>query len=417
ANAVLWRPVPFAEPNQLVMLGEGDLHSGSRTGVSASNFRDWQEQCRSFSEVAALRTRSLNLAGAGAPERLLGGEISEEYFRMLRIQPELGRLFERTDFVSGDQRLAVLSHRLWKRRFGGNTLIPGQTIRLNGESHIVVGVVPESVESIGSNLDLWTPLVISPEFLANRELQPYSLYARMRPGISLEQTRSEMKTVASRLAAEYPSLYRRLDIWVSPLGMPSEDARPVFLFLLGITGAILLIACANLASLLLVRSVHRQREICVRSALGAGRFRVIRQLLTENLIVAMAGGCAGLLFARWASDLLKYAMPAGLAEELPVLMQFHLDWRVLVFAFVVCAGAALLFGLVPAIESSRVSLSSGLQSGARDLTGGHQARRLSLVFVTAQIALCFATFLFTACVSRAFGRRPRLILVSSQATC
>src|SRR5207244_1093500 len=175
----------------------------------------------------------------------------------------------------------------------------------------------------------------------------------------------------------------------------SSTLTPFFLFLLTVIGAILVIGCANLASLLLVRSVHRKTEICVRSALGADRVRVIRQLLMESLVLSAFGGGFGLLFARWGFDLCKFALPPGLAAHLPNFMQFHLDWRVLGFALLVCIGAAFLFGLVPAIQSSKVNLSSGLQAGGRDLTGGFQARRLSLIFVATQITVCFATVLFT----------------------
>src|SRR2546427_4324239 len=396
ANAVLWRPVNFPEPNQLVQLGEGDRLNGNRGGVSASNFRDWAQHSRSFSRIAAMRTTALNLGGVGNPERLVGAEISEDYFSVLRVEPQLGRFLSKADFVSGEHSLALISHRLWIRRFGAGTNILGQAIRLNGEPYSVVGVVPECLESLQENVDLWTPLLITPESLLNRENQPYALYARLRPRVSVEQARAEMKAIAGRLASDFPSLYSRLEIWIAPLGERFEGSRPIFLFLLAVTGAILVIGCANLASLLLVRSLHRRTEICVRSALGADRLRVIRQLLMESLVLSTLGGGFGLLFARCGFDLCKSALPPGLAAHLPTVMQFHLDWRVLGFALLVCIGAAFLFGLVPAIQSSKVNLSSGLQAGGRDLTGGFQARRLSVIFVATQITVCFATVLFTA---------------------
>ena len=396
ANAVLWRPPNLPEPNQLVQLGESDLLNGNQGGVSASNFRDWAEHCRSFTQVVAMRTTALNLGGVGNPERLVGAEISEDFFSVLRVRPQLGRCLTKEDFASGEHNLALISHRLWTTRFGAGTNILGKAIRLNGEPYTVVGVVPESLETLQENVDLWTPLWITQEQLLNRENQSYTLYARLRPRVSLQQARAEMKAIAGRLAADFPSLYSRLEIWIAPLGERFEDARPFFLFLLTVTGAILVIGCANLASLLLVRSVHRKTEICVRSALGADRVRVIRQLLMESLVLSALGGGFGLLFARWGFDLCKFALPPGLAAHLPTVMQFHLDWRVLGFALLVCISAAFLFGLVPAIQSSKVNLSSGLQAGGRDLTGGFQARRLSVIFVATQIAVCFATVLFTA---------------------
>src|SRR5438093_854833 len=395
ANAVLWRPLNLPEPDQLVQLGEGDLLNGNRGGVSASNFRDWAEHSRSFSQIAAMRTTALNLGGVGNPERLVGAEISEDYFGVLRVEPQSGRFLAKEDFASGEH-VALISHRLWLRRFRAGTNIFGKAIRLNGEPHTVVGVVPECLETLQENVDLWTPLFITPEQLLNRENQPYTLYARLRPRVSVEQARAEMKAIAGRLATDFPSLYSRLEIWIAPLGERFEGSRPIFLFLLAVTGAILVIGCANLASLLLVRSLHRRTEICVRSALGADRLRVIRQLLMESLVLSTLGGGFGLLFARWGFDLCKSALPPGLAVRLPNFMQFHLDWRVLGFALLVCIGAAFLFGLVPAIQSSKVNLSSGLQAGGRDLTGGFQARRLSVIFVATQITVCFATVLFTA---------------------
>src|SRR5947207_1789481 len=271
ANAVLWQPLNFPEPNQLVQLGEGDRLNGNRGGVSASNFRDWAEHGRSFTQVVAMRTTALNLGGVGNPERLVGAEISEDFFSVLRVQPQFGRFLTKEDFASGEHNLALISHRLWTTRFGAGTNILGKAIRLNSEPYTVVGVVPESLETLQENVDLWTPLWITPEQLLNRENQSYTLYARLRPRVSLEQARAEMKAIAGRLAADFPGLYSRLEIWIAPLGERFEDARPFFLFLLTVTGAILVIGCANLASLLLVRSVHRRSEERRVGTEGGGR--------------------------------------------------------------------------------------------------------------------------------------------------
>jgi predicted permease len=229
----------------------------------------------------------------------------------------------------------------------------------------------------------------------------------MQPGVSLEQARSEMKAIAGRLAADFPSLYSRLEIWVSTLGERFEDSGSVFMFLLGTSGTILLIACANLAGLFLVRSVHRRVEICVRSALGADRLRLIRQLLVESVALALIGGGLGLLGAKWSFDLLVAFFPAELAASLPSFFDFHLDWLVLGFAVAISLISGVLFGLVPAIESSQVNLSSGLQGGGRDVTGGHQARRLSQTFVATQVAVCFATVMFTAICFNSLSRFVR----------
>jgi len=217
ANAVLWRPLDLPEPNHLVQLGEGDLLNGNRGGVSAINFRDLAEHSRSFSRIAAMRTTALNLGGVGNPERLVGAEISEDYFSVLRVEPQLGRFLAKEDFASGEH-VALISHRLWLRRFRAGTNILGKAIRLNGEPHTVVGVVPECLETLQENVDLWTPLFITPEQLLNRENQPYAVYARLRPRVSVEQARAEMKAIAGRLAADFPSLYSRLEIWIAPLG-------------------------------------------------------------------------------------------------------------------------------------------------------------------------------------------------------
>jgi predicted permease len=214
--------------------------------------------------------------------------------------------------------------------------------------------------------------------------------------------------MAGRLTTDFPGLYSQLEIWVSTLGERFEGSGSVFTFLLLTSGTILLIACANLAGLLLVRSVHRQAEICVRSALGADRLRLVRQLLSESVILALLGGGLGLLVAKWSFDLMTAFFPAKLAASLPSFIDFRLDWRVLGFAIAISLLSGVLLGLVPAIETSKVNLSSGLQAGGRDLTGGHRARRLSQIFVATQVAVCFATVIFTAICFNSLSRFARI---------
>jgi putative ABC transport system permease protein len=409
ADSALWRPLPFTEPRQLIVLGEGNLQERSRGGASAANFRNWRAQARSFSAFAALSTVSFNLSGSGAPERLIGGQVTEDFFGMLKVQPVAGRLFGSADFQSAQSNLALLSQRLWKRRFDRSADIIGQTIKLNGSLHTVIGIVPEAVEAVQERIDVWVPLIFTPDSLQNREARPYAIYARLRPDISVETARAEMQTMVGRLAADSPSLYRHLEIWLTPLGQRfGEDSWAIFRFLLITAGTILLIACANLASLLLVRSVHRGAEICLRSALGASRSRLIRQLSSESLLLACVGGAAGLLLARWGIDLLFASFPPTAGMELPSFIRFHLDWRVIGFALAISLLSGMLFGLVPSVEASKVNLMAGLQMGGRDSGGGRQARRLSQIFVVTQVAICFATVMFTAICFKSLDQWTRI---------
>jgi putative ABC transport system permease protein len=414
-NAALLRPLPFSDPERLVMVwGNFQRLNMTRLGVSAPEFVDYKNQSDVFAEVAAFQTATFNLTGMDEPERIGGARVSASLFPLLGVAPLLGRTLPAEEDMAGRGRAAVLSHRLWQRRFGSDPALIGKSVTLDGENYTVVGVMPQSFqfpfgESFSTGrADVWVPVAFSQEALSNRDHYFFRMIARLKPGVTLAQARSAMSTIGSRFEQQYPRTYRGPNGedggWqVTVTTLQDEvvgDSRLLLLVLLGVVGLVLLIACANITSMLLARATTRRREIAIRTALGASRIRLIRQFLTESIMLSLLGGAVGLLLASWILSPLFRMSP----REIPRLDEVGLDGRVLGFTLVISVLTGLLFGLVPALQSSRTDLSEALKEGSKSTTAGHGQRRLRSLLVVCEIALALVLLIGAGLMIKSFGR-------------
>jgi predicted permease len=387
-NGVLLNPLPFPQPDQLVMLHESkpNFETGA---VPYLNFLDWQKENRTFSSMALARGYSFSLTGSGEPEQLRGEWVTASFFGTFRVRPVLGRDFTSNDDQVGAAPVVMISASLWKRTFGGAPDALGRTITLDGRDYTIVGVVPASFDLRVWNdqaSDIYAPIrQWGHPGLQNRQAA-LGLHGigRMRPGVTLEQAKADLQRIAANLAAAYPDANRGTTASVVPLKQSIVgDVRPFLLVLLGAVGLVLLIACVNVANLLLARSTGRTREFAIRAALGAGRRRVIRQLLTESVLLAMAGGALGVLLASWGTR----AGLAALPTALPRAEEVSLDARVLAFAAAISLLSGILFGLAPALKTSRAELHGLLKEGGRGSSAARHRAQGTLVVVEVALAL------------------------------
>jgi putative ABC transport system permease protein len=395
-NGVLLRPFPYAEPDRLVLVWERATKLQLNVmWVAYPNYLDWEKQNRSFSGTAAFAMGSVALTGAGDPEQITSSIVTPGFFGVLGVEPALGRVFGLDDDRPGAARTTILSHGLWRRRFGGDPAVVGRAIRLDGESYTVVGVMPDGFEfppgdaaseGLGGSPDAWAPMGLfadDPE-MQNRGNHPgLSVIARLAPGVTLERARADMQALAAGIRAQHPE---NIDDGVTIL--PLRDAvvglaRVALPILLGAVGLLLLIACANVAGLLVARGTARERELAIRASLGATRGRIVGQLLAESLVLALVGGGVGLLLAHWAVAALLSIGPAGL----PLATRVGLDPIVSGFTAAIALLAAVLAGLAPALQASRGAPVASLADGGRRSTPGRSAWRLRQVVVAAQLAL------------------------------
>jgi putative ABC transport system permease protein len=388
-NTVLLKPLPYPHPAQLVMLWENATHLGfPKDTPSPANFLDWRRQSTVFTGMAALDTKNFNLTGVGEPERLDGWRVSANLFDLLGVQPRLGRGFLPEEDTPGTH-VVILSHGLWERRFGSDPQIIGRALNLNGESYSVVGVMPRGIEVPTPDNwkgELWVPIAFPSEEAQLRGSHYLEVIARMKPGVALKQAQAEMETVAARLAQQYPETNTRVGTVVNPLHEELVGKiRPALLLLLGAVGFVLLIACANVANLLLARAAVRQKEIALRLALGASRSRLTRQFLTESVLLATVGAGVGLLVAFAGLRILKTFIPDTISQADSI----GLDAKVLVFTALVAVVTGLIFGLAPATQASNFSLNETLKEGGRDAAGGGKGVRIRGLLVIAEVAVSF----------------------------
>lgn len=389
-NATLLRKLPFKDPDQLVMVwgtNPGGFGWRGKSGFSAASFLDYKEQNQVFQQVATFNSIDFTLVGTDSSERVFGGSVTPDFFQLLAVQPILGRTFVGEDAQAGRNHVVVLSHSLWQRHFRSDSSIVGQTIQLDAIPYQVIGVLPDSfdfsIPEYFETRDLWTPAVLTHDE-ADRGHKYLSVIARLKPGVSLTQAEQNMQVVTARLAQAYPATMSKFGVMLTTLREQIVgDVRRPLLLLFGSVGFVLLIACANVASLQLARASTRQREIAIRRALGASRARLIRQLLTENILLSLIGGTLGLLLAFWGIKVLNELGQAGILHG----TVGTIDVMLFGYAFVLSVVTGILSSLAPALQSTPKPLVESLKEGARESGSTSGALRLRKVLTLAEVSL------------------------------
>jgi putative ABC transport system permease protein len=392
-NAVLLNPLPYREPDRLVSLWE-NVPTHGRWRVSPANFFDWKKQNTVFEDVVAFGQTSMAFTGHGEPEQLVGTRVSAGYFAVVGVEPLLGRSFVPEEYEVGKEQVAILGYAFWQRRFGGDKSVINQRLTLDGETYTVVGVMPPGIYPVSAatsgrlifdeqQQNLWVPMSFKPGWAAVRTAHVLGVVARLKPGISLETATTEMNVIGARLEQEHAA-NRGEGIIVSQfMNEVVGDVRPALYTLLGAVGLVLLIACANVAGLLLAQHAGRSKEIAIRAALGAGRRQLLRQFFLEGLLLSLCGTAAGLLLAAPGMKVLLQFVPAGV----PRLAQVSLDWRVLGFTVLISLATCLIFALVPAWQASKPDLNTALEQSGRTSGPGAGRLRFRQALVVFQVSI------------------------------
>jgi putative ABC transport system permease protein len=414
-NGVLLRPLPYYEPERLVMVWAERPILQAQIGledfpVAVADFVDWRNQNRVFEQMAAMQAPRMNLTGGGEPESVVALRASASLFPLLGARFAVGRAFLPEEDRADADRVVIISHGLWRQRYGADPKLIGQKITLDNEAYTVIGVTapdfqfPRSDEypygAVKTKVDLYLPMAFTPELMNNRRMNSLVVIARLKPGVSVGQASAEMNAIARRLTELYPQTNTDKGVRLAPLHQQAVGkARMALMVLLGAVGFVLLIACANVANLLLARAAGRQKEMAIRAGLGARPWRVVRQLLTESLLLAISGGAAGLLLARRLVELLLAIAP----DNLPRAYDIRLDARVASFTLLVSLLTGVVFGLLPALQASKIDLGETLKEGGRD-AAGLLRRRLRGFLVVSEVALAFVLLIGAGLLIRSFAR-------------
>jgi putative ABC transport system permease protein len=401
-NGVLLSSLPFHEPDRLVVLGENNPEKASRIqAVSPRNLEDWQKESKTLEQFGAWRDWRFRVTTPEGRIPVSAGIATPELFTALALTPVAGRLFLPEDNQRGRDHVVLISQRYWQTNYGGDPGVIGQSISLDNESFAIVGVLPNSLQTLGiGRFDVWAPVSVDPDQYLDRHVRNRRVYARLRPRVTIQDAQGEMKTISEQLSIQYPkdNAGYRVSI-VSLQDSQVGDVRPALLMFLAAVGFVLLIACANVANLLLARSSTRRKEFAIRTALGATRYSLIRQFLTEAVVLAVIGGFLGVLLAVWLVDLFVAINPGNI----PRIDQVKLDLRVVTFALSLSILTGITFGLAPAIVSSRVNLVEHLKEGQRGSAIG-LGSRIRALLVISQVALALSLMVGAGLLGRSFVR-------------
>lgn len=414
-NALLLRPLPYKNPQELVLLWEKFSAQGlDQIPVSAPEYLDYEKDLKSL-EIAGFDYVDLNLTAGEMPERIAGAVVTPSVFSVLGVEPIRGRAFTKTEFGEGNDNVVVVSERLWKRRFNSDPEFVGKQLSLNGRSFTVIGIMSEGFQfplplfnvqggTFGQQVDIWKPIAFSKNDLESRGSRSYGIVGRLKPGVSLLQAQAEVDTVITSWLPRFPDNYEPATRFGGTLYKFHDQVvggmRTALVILLGAVALVLLIACANLTTMLLARAGAREREFAIRVALGAGPARLLRQMLTESVLLAVIGGLAGVLLAIWGLDLLR----ALGSHTVPRIAEANLDLRVLLVTLVASIFTGILFGLVPALASSKPELTEALKEGGRGSTTGTRRNRVRNALVISEVALALVLLVGAGLLLKSFAR-------------